>query len=114
MLHRPHANTYRSDEIRNNAAEDLRVQVTSYTQEFPGHDSSKEIWGEIFHRTFDLTRSNTLYERLGATKAIETMLVTTNEDTPDRGVQRTLRLYECESRLTLMERRLTVQIYVRC
>ena len=56
--------------MRNQAAEDLRVQVTSYTQEFQGHDGSKEIWGDIFHRTFDLTRSNTLYERLGATKAI--------------------------------------------
>jgi len=61
---------YRSDETRNQAAEDLRVQVTSHTQEFQGHDGSTHIWGDIFHRTFDLTRSNTLYERLGATKAI--------------------------------------------
>lgn len=63
----------RSDDVRNQAADDLRAQVTSYTQEFPGHDNAKEIWGEIFHRTFDLTRSNTLYERLGATKAIGTL-----------------------------------------
>lgn len=60
----------KSDEARNQAAEDLRTQVTSYTQEFAGHDGSKEIWGDVFHRTFDLTRSNTMYERLGATKAI--------------------------------------------
>jgi FKBP12-rapamycin complex-associated protein len=56
--------------VRAQAAADLRVQVTSYNQEFPGHDGAKGMWQDVFHRTFDLTRSNTLFERLGATLAI--------------------------------------------
>lgn len=56
--------------MRAQAAADLRVQVTSYNQESPGHDGVKGMWQDVFHRTFDLTRSNTLFERLGATLAI--------------------------------------------
>jgi hypothetical protein len=47
-----------------------RSQVTSYTQEYPGHDGLKGVWGDVFHRMFELTRSNNGFERLGATVAI--------------------------------------------
>lgn len=47
-----------------------RLQVTSYTQEYPGHDGLKGVWGDVFHRMFELTRSNNGFERLGATVAI--------------------------------------------
>lgn len=83
----------RSEEVRLQAADELRAhvstdisvlagcaqltqfQVTSYSQEYPGHDGLKGVWGDVFHRTFDLTRSNSTYERLGACAAIGTYTV---------------------------------------
>lgn len=35
-----------------------------------GEDTAKGVWAEVFIRTFDLTRSNNFYERMGAIKAI--------------------------------------------
>ena len=84
----------RNEETRLQAAAELRVQVVAYTSDFAGHDGSKGIWSQLFHKTFELTRSNNGYEKLGATVAIDTMLESTTGDTPDRGVQKALRLYE--------------------
>lgn len=60
----------KSDEARASAAHDLKDQVKAYTQEYPGNDGLKGIWGDVFHRTFDLTRSSSGNERLGAIAAI--------------------------------------------
>jgi hypothetical protein len=48
----------------------LIPQVNSYGQDYSTHDGSKGIWGAVFPRTFDLTRSNNTYDRLGAAAAI--------------------------------------------
>ncbi|WVQ75374.1 hypothetical protein IAR50_004994 [Cryptococcus sp. DSM 104548] len=84
----------RSEEVRSQAGEDLSEHVTAYTQEYPGHDGTKGVWTEVFHKTFEYTRSNNQLERLGAIMAIAQLLSLTKDDTPDRAQQKVLRLYE--------------------
>ncbi|WWC91382.1 uncharacterized protein L201_006326 [Kwoniella dendrophila CBS 6074] len=84
----------RNEDVRIQAGQDLRDHVTSYTQEYPGHDGMKGVWAEVFHKTFDFTRSNNQFERLGAIVAIDHLFDLTNDDTPDRAQQKVLRLYE--------------------
>lgn len=62
--------TSKSEDIRLAAAHDLRDQVKAYTQEYPGQDGIKGVWGDVFRRTFELTRSTSGNERLGAIAAI--------------------------------------------
>ncbi|KAL7421428.1 phosphatidylinositol kinase-related protein kinase tor1 [Cryptotrichosporon argae] len=83
----------KSEDVRAHAAQDLRTYINSYSQEFPGDDSMKNVWKDVFRRTFELTRSNFSYERLGAALAIDSMLEATNSDPPDRAMQNNLRLY---------------------
>nr|ODN92931.1 atypical/PIKK/FRAP protein kinase [Cryptococcus depauperatus CBS 7855] len=84
----------RSEEVRRAAGINLEEHVITYTQEYPGHDGSKGIWTEAFHKTFEFTRSNNQMERLGAIVAISQLLRLTKDDTPDRAQQKVLRLYE--------------------
>ncbi|WVQ81658.1 hypothetical protein IAT38_003783 [Cryptococcus sp. DSM 104549] len=84
----------RSEETRKQAGLDLAEHVTAYTQEYPGRDGSKGVWTEVFHKTFEFTRSNNQLERLGAIVAIAQLLQLTKDDTPDRAQQKVLRLYE--------------------
>jgi len=46
------------------------LQLNAYSQEFPGDDSKKNVYKDVFHRTFELTRSNSAHEKLGAILAI--------------------------------------------
>ncbi|ORY29148.1 armadillo-type protein [Naematelia encephala] len=84
----------RSEEVRERAANDLRNYVTAATADHPLHDGAKNVWGDVFQRMFELTRSNNQYDRLGAVASIERMLEWSNEDAPDRAVQKNLRLFE--------------------
>lgn len=60
----------RSKDVRAQAGQDLAEHVVAYTQEYPGHDASKGVWAQVFHKTFEFTRSNNQLERLGAIIAI--------------------------------------------
>jgi FKBP12-rapamycin complex-associated protein len=84
----------KTDDARQHAAQDLKAQVSAYAQEYPGHDGLKGIWSDVFHRIFEISRSNSGNERLGAVAAIDAMLEVANEDMPDRALQKNLRLYE--------------------
>ncbi|OXG23734.1 FKBP12-rapamycin complex-associated protein [Cryptococcus neoformans Ze90-1] len=84
----------RSEDVRAQAGQDLAEHVVAYTQEYPGHDASKGVWAQVFHKTFEFTRSNNQLERLGAIIAISQLLQLTKDDTPDRAQQKVLRLYE--------------------
>jgi hypothetical protein len=46
------------------------LQVNSIAQVHSGNDTSKDVWADLFHYTFDLTRSNNAYDRFGACAAI--------------------------------------------
>ncbi|GMK56480.1 hypothetical protein CspeluHIS016_0303200 [Cutaneotrichosporon spelunceum] len=83
----------KSEEVRQAAAEDIKAQINSSNVEFPGDDSKKTVWREVFLRTFELTRSNSTSDRLGAIAAIDAMLEETNNDSPDRALQNNIRLY---------------------
>lgn len=81
-----HPTDSRSEDVRLQASQDLKSyvsfrteqgdvveltrQITSYSLEFPGDDGRKNVWKDVFHRIFDLTKSNHTYERLGAISAI--------------------------------------------
>lgn len=71
-------------------------QITSYNLEFPGDDGRKSVWKDVFHRIFDLTKSNHTYERLGAISAI-------GEQT-DPGAHADLSQMPCSSRQTMIPR----------
>lgn len=60
----------RSEDVRGQAGQDLAEHVVASTQEYPGHDASKGVWAQVFHKTFEFTRSNNQLERLGAIIAI--------------------------------------------
>jgi hypothetical protein len=83
----------KSEDVRMAAAEELKTHINSSNIEFPGDDTKKNVWKEVFHRTFELTRSNTTAERLGSIAAIDAMLEETNNDSPDRALQNNIRLY---------------------
>ncbi|WOO83672.1 Serine/threonine-protein kinase tor2 [Vanrija pseudolonga] len=83
----------KADDVRVQAAQDLKAYIDASSLESPGDDSRKNMWKDVFPKTFDLSRSNYSHERLGAILAIDSMLEATNNDTPDRALQNNIRLY---------------------
>ena len=67
---KPNPPNPRNEDVRNHAAQDLQEQVALFSPEVSDGDNAKGIWGDIFHRTFELTRSNNQSEKLGVTKAM--------------------------------------------